>query len=79
MEMDRIAEPTPIQSDQNHSSPRAERHNRPIEVHCLILVGDVWGRELDSHPFGDEVGENLRLDSYLHQNLEEGLQELKSS
>ena len=26
-------------------------------------MGDVWGRELDFRPFGDEVCESLRLDS----------------
>ena len=63
MKMDRVAEPTPIQEDQNHSSPRAGRHYRPVEVHCPVLVGDVRGRELDFHPFGDEVSKSLRLDS----------------
>ena len=24
-------------------------------------MGDVWGRELDLHPFGDKVHESLRL------------------
>ena len=63
MEMDHVAEPAPIQGDQNHSSPRAGRHNQPIKVHCLVLVGDIRGRELDFRPFGDEVGESLRLNS----------------
>ena len=26
-------------------------------------MSDVWGRELDFHPFGDEVSESLRLNS----------------
>ena len=26
-------------------------------------MGDIRGRELDFHPFGDEVGERLRLNS----------------
>ena len=26
-------------------------------------MGDVWGQELDFRPFGDEVGESLRLNS----------------
>ena len=26
-------------------------------------MGDVRGREMDFHPFGDEVGESLRLNS----------------
>ena len=26
-------------------------------------MGDIWGRELDFRPFGDEVGESLRLNS----------------
>ena len=32
MVMDRIAEPAPILGDQNHSSPRAGRHDRPVDV-----------------------------------------------
>ena len=26
-------------------------------------MGDVWGQELDFRPFGDEVGNSLRLSS----------------
>ena len=63
MKMDHVAEPAPIWGDQNHSSPRVERHYGPVEVHHPVLVGDVWGQELDFRPFGDEVGESLRLDS----------------
>ena len=63
MEADGVAEPTPIRGDQNHSSPRARRHYGPTEVHCLVLVGDVRGQELDFHLLGDEVGKSLRLDS----------------
>ena len=63
MEVDGVAEPTPIWGDQNHSSPQAGRHYRPVEVHCPVLVGDVRGQELDFRPFGDEVGEGLRLNS----------------
>ena len=63
MEADGVAEPTPIQGDQNHSSPRAEHHYRPIEVHCLVLVGDVRGQELDLHPFGDKIYESLGFNS----------------
>ena len=63
METDHVAEPTPIQGDQNHSSPQARHHNRPIEVHCPVLVGDVRGQELDFRPFDNEVGESLRLNS----------------
>ena len=49
--------------DQNHSSPRAEHHYGLIEVHRLVLVGDVWGRELDLRPFGDKIRKSLRLNS----------------
>ena len=28
-----------------------------------VLVGDVWGQELDLCPFGDKVCESLRLNS----------------
>ena len=61
MEMDRIVEPAPIQGDQNHSSPRARHHDRPIEVHRLVLMGDIWSQELDLRPFVDKVGESLRI------------------
>ena len=63
MEVDGVAEPTPIRRDQNHSSPRAWRHYRPIEVHRPVLMGDVWGRELDLRPFGDKVHKSLRLNN----------------
>ena len=63
MEADGVAEPTPVRGDQNHSSPRAECHYGPVEVHCLVLVGDVWGQQLDLHPFGDKIRESLRLNS----------------
>ena len=63
MEADRVVEPAPVRGDQNHSSPRAGHHYGPIEVHRLVLMGDIWGRELDFHPFGDEVGKSLRLNS----------------
>ena len=39
------------------------RHDRPIEVHRPVLMGDVQSRELDFRPFGDEVDESLRLNS----------------
>ena len=26
-------------------------------------MGDVWGRQMDLHPFGDEIREGLRLNS----------------
>ena len=61
MEADCVAEPTPIWGDQNHSSPRAGRHYAPIEVHHPVLVGDVWGQELDLRPFGNKVHESLNL------------------
>ena len=41
--------------------PLSQVHDRPIEVHRLVLIGDVQGQELDFHPFGDEVDESLRL------------------
>ena len=63
MEADGVAEPTPVRGDQNHSSPRAGRHYGSIEVHRPVLVGDVWGRELDFCLFGDKVRESLRLNS----------------
>ena len=63
METDCIVKLAPIQGDQNHSSPRAGHHHRPVKVHHPVLVGDVWGQELDFRPFGDEVGESLRLNS----------------
>ena len=63
MEMDHVAEPAPIRGDQNHSSSRAGHHHRPIEVHRPVLMGDIWGQELDFHPFDDEVGKSLRLNS----------------
>ena len=63
METDHVAEPVPIQGDQHHSSPRAECHYGPIEVHRPVLVGDVWGRELDLRLFSDKVHESLRLNS----------------
>ena len=56
--MDHVVEPTPIQGDQNHSRPLAGRCHRPVEVHYPVLVGDVWGRELDLRPFGDKVCES---------------------
>ena len=52
MEVDGVAEPTPIWGD---------RHDRPIEVHRPVLMGDIRGQELDFRPFGDEVGKSLRL------------------
>ena len=63
MEANCVAGPAPILGDQNHSRPRVGRHYEPVKVHCLVLMGDVQGQELDFHPFGDEVGESLRLDS----------------
>ena len=78
METDRIAEPAPIRGDQNHSSPRSRCHNRPIKVHCPVLMGDVWGRELDFRPFGDEVSESLRLDSGVRDIPDVMTHELKS-
>ena len=32
-------------------------------MHHLVLVGDVWGRELDFRPFDDEDDESLSLNS----------------
>ena len=61
METDHVAKPATIQGDQNHSSPRAERHYRPIEVHYPVLVGDIRGQDLDFRPFGDEFCKGLRL------------------
>ena len=63
MEMDHVKEPAPIRGDQSHSSPRAECHDRPIEVHRPVLMRDIRGQELDFRPFGDEVGNSLRLSS----------------
>ena len=63
MEADGIAEPTPVQEDQNHSSPQDGRHYRPIEVHRPVLMGDIWSQELDLRPFGNKVGESLRINS----------------
>ena len=63
MKMDHVAEPAPIRGDQNHSSPRAGHHYRPVEVHRLVHMGDIWGQELDLRPFGDKVRESLRLNS----------------
>jgi len=73
-----MAEPAPIWGDQNHSSPRAGRHDRPVEVHRPVLVGDVWGGELDFRPFGDEVGESLRLNSGARDIPDVVAHELKS-
>ena len=39
------------------------RHYGPVEVRRPVLVGDVWGQELDLHPFDDKIHKGLRLNS----------------
>jgi hypothetical protein len=56
-----IAEPIPLGQDQQHAGPRAESHNRPVEVQGPVLVGDVRSRGLDFGPLGDEISHGLRL------------------
>ena len=48
---------------QNDVSPQASQHFGAVEVHDPVGVCVVLFREFGFSPFGDEVGQNLRLNS----------------
>ena len=48
---------------QDDASPQTSHHFRAVKVHNPIGVCTVLFREFGFSPFGDEVSQNLRLDS----------------
>ena len=48
---------------QDEASPQTSQHFGAVEVHDPVGVCAVFFREFGFSPFGDEVGQNLRLDS----------------
>ena len=48
---------------QDDASPQASQDFGAVEVHDLVGICAVLFREFDFSPFGDEVGQNLRLNS----------------
>ena len=47
---------------QDDASPQTSQHFRALEVHDPVGVHDVLFREFGFCPFGDEIGQHLRLD-----------------
>ena len=48
---------------QNDASPQARQHFGAVEVHDPVGVCALFFREFGFSPFGNEVGQNLRLNS----------------
>ena len=59
VKVDCVLELASFWGDQDDPGPRAGSHDRPVEVEGPVLVRDFWGRSLDFHPLGDEIGQGL--------------------